>query len=305
MLISDPLSDILALLDARTVVTNRMEIGGDWAFTCQGVRGLKFVALSRGNAWIYSDEIAPLFLQSGDVLLLSGNRPYVLASSLETRPIDISTVIPEAADHLSSSSEITDTYLLGGRVLLEETRAPLLLDVLPAIVHLDATDQNAVLIRWLIERLGHEFKEARAGAALASAQLAQLILLHLLRGHLERGGGDLRGWLSGLSDEHIARALELMHRDAAHDWTLDQLARSVGMSRTAFTLRFRKIMEMAPIAYLTQWRMQLAEREIRDGRKPVGAIGRSVGYASESAFTTAFRRQFGLSPKRYMKERGS
>jgi AraC-like DNA-binding protein len=107
------------------------------------------------------------------------------------------------------------------------------------------------------------------------------------------------GWLRALGDPRIAPALRLMHGDPARAWHLDELAQACAMSRTTFAFHFRTIVGVAPLTYLTEWRMRLAERALREENSPIAVIGQALGYSSESAFSTAFRRVTGNSPKAY------
>jgi transcriptional regulator GlxA family with amidase domain len=158
-------------------------------------------------------------------------------------------------------------------------------------------------LRWLLDQLVHERTEELPGASLASAQLAQLIFIQILRAHLEACGdlatGSGAGWLRALGDSRIGPALRLMHNDPARSWQLEELARATAMSRTTFVVRFRTVAGVPPLTYLLNWRMRLAQRALRTGNVPVSALALSLGYTSESSFSNAFKRTLGISPKRY------
>ena len=143
------------------------------------------------------------------------------------------------------------------------------------------------------------------GTQLASAQLSQLLFIQILRAHLTTSSPMPAGWLRALSDARIAPALRAMHADPARSWHLDELARACAMSRTTFAFHFREIAGVAPLTYLTKWRMRLAERALREETTPIAVIARSLGYSSESAFSNAFKRVSGKSPKAYRSDRSS
>lgn len=300
-MLADPLSDVLSLLDARTIVTNGLQAGGAWAFQCPAPNGLKFVAVAEGHACIYSDEVDLIQLKPGDVLLLNGGLPYVLASDRQVRPVCASTIFEKAIDGIGRFGDSPDLVMLGGRIDLDRDRGNLLLDVLPPLIHLPGQSADAKAARWMINRLAGEMNNSRPGSGLAAAQLAQLIVIQVLRTHLEHGGVAVTGWLRGLADTKIASALALMHGNPAHPWRLDELARALAMSRTAFAVRFKAVVGVSPLAYLARWRMHLAERALANGGQSVGAIGRSLGYASEAAFSTAFKRERGVPPRAYQR----
>src|SRR5262249_43526835 len=125
------------------------------------------------------------------------------------------------------------------------------------------------------------------------------MFVQILRAHLATAGTLTAGWLRALGDRGIAPALRLMHADPGRSWRLDELAKAAAMSRTTFALHFRTVAGVAPLTYLTEWRMHLAERALREENMPVAALAQSLGYTSESAFSNAFKRVTGKAPKRY------
>jgi AraC-like DNA-binding protein len=302
-MLADPLSDVLSLLDARSVVTNGLQAGGDWAFRCPAPDGLKFLAVVQGRAVLYSDETDTIHLEEGDVLLLNGSLPYVIASDHDVAPVCASTIFEDAVDGIGRFGDRPDLTMLGGRVALDRQRGELLLDVLPPLIHLPRRFEDAKSARWMIDRLSKETNDARPGSGLASSQLAQLIVVEVLRAHLEQGGAAVRGWLRGLADPKISLALSLMHGQPARAWRLEELAQALAMSRTAFAVRFRSVVGMTPLGYLSRWRMHLAERRLVAGGEAIGAVGRSLGYASEAAFSTAFKRERGAAPRAFLRDR--
>jgi AraC-like DNA-binding protein len=189
--------------------------------------------------------------------------------------------------------------MLGGHVQLDPASGGLLSDVLPPLIHVHAASPHATVLQWLLGRLVREREADLPGAGIASAQLAQLMFVQILRAHLETSGPLPAGWLRAVGDKRLAPALRLMHGDPARSWHLDELARAVSMSRTTFALHFRTVAGVAPLAYLTEWRMRLAERALREGTTPVSTLARSLGYTSESAFSNAFKRVTGNAPRRY------
>ena len=129
--------------------------------------------------------------------------------------------------------------------------------------------------------------------------LAHLMLLQALRLHLAEGSAGGVGWLFALSDKHISAAIAAIHEAPAHRWTLQALAERAGMSRSTFALRFKMTVGASPMEYLTRWRMLLAGDRLMNSSEPVSVIARSLGYESESAFSTAFKRVMGCSPRQY------
>ncbi len=152
--------------------------------------------------------------------------------------------------------------ILGGHVALDPTRQALLLDVLPPMVHVRHTSNEAAVLQWLVKQLVREMNEDHPGGLLVTTQLAQLMFVQALRVHIETAGPLAGGWLKGLGDARIAVAMRLMHGEPARAWTLGELAKAAGMSRTTFALRFKTLVGVAPLSYLLAWRMHLAERDL-------------------------------------------
>jgi AraC-like DNA-binding protein len=130
-------------------------------------------------------------------------------------------------------------------------------------------------------------------------QLAQLMFVQLLRAHLADTGALPASWLRALGDARLAPALRLMHADPGRTWQLEELARAAAMSRTTFALRFKNAAGVPPLTYLLNWRMRIAERSLHDENTSLSELAQSLGYASESAFSNAFKRITGTAPSRY------
>ena len=131
------------------------------------------------------------------------------------------------------------------------------------------------------------------------------VFIEVIRRYVASRGADETGWLAGLRDSAVGRALTMLHENPAESWTLDTLALRIGMSRSVLAERFARLVGHPPMQYLTYWRMQLAARQLSDGRKKISAIGRDVGYESEAAFSRTFKRVAGISPAAWRAQRSN
>jgi AraC-like DNA-binding protein len=174
-----------------------------------------------------------------------------------------------------------------------------LADVLPRLIHVQTVCPQASVLQWLMHQLVSEHSSELRGVGLASAQLTQLIFVQILRAYLKTADSSARGLLRTVGDKRIAPALRLMHGDPRRSWHLEDLAKATAMSRTTFASYFKKITGIGALTYLTEWRMRLAERALREDKISVSALALSVGYTSESAFSHAFKRVIGMAPKHY------
>jgi len=145
----------------------------------------------------------------------------------------------------------------------------------------------------------------RSPPAKPGVYLCELLFVEAVRNFAETLPPDRKGWLAGLRDPAVGRALALMHGDVSRTWTTEQLAADVNLSRSAFAERFAQLVGAPPISYLTEWRMQLAAARLRDTPRSIGQIAAELGYESEATFTRAFKRAVGVAPGRYRGARSS
>ncbi|MCG6857834.1 MAG: AraC family transcriptional regulator [Salaquimonas sp.] len=304
-MIADPLSDILTAFDMKSHLSGGITAGGDWAIRFAPPQAIKFGVLQSGSCWHQVEGCGPpVRLAQGDVFVVNGLHPLRLASDPAVEPIDADTAFANTEDGMAILGCGDTLRLLGGHVELDPTGYALLSGELPPFIHIGAATQQAGILAWLLDRLIDETVHARPGRSAITRPLAQLLFVHVLREHIERGGVE-KGWLRAAGDARIAPAMSLMHADPARNWRLAELARAVGMSRSSFAERFRSVCGMPPLSYLTLWRMRLAEGALRDGAPSLSALSASLGYASESAFSTAFKRIVGMAPSHYRYKTGA
>ena len=296
---SDPLSDVLALLQVRSGAALRMTAGGPWALRFPAYPYLKFIAQLRGALYVQVEgDTHPYRLEAGDCLLMRSGRPYVAATNLALPAQDGATHFaalrggavtwgdPHAADRLD---------MIAGRFEFDAAQRDLLEQVVPPELHIRADAQAAPALRALLDLYGREAGAPDAGARLVTDGLARIALVQALR----EPGGARHGWLAALADPKIGAALRLLHGAPERRWSVEALAQEVAMSRSALALRFRQLVGMAPLQYLQAWRMRLARQALRAEDTPVATIAWRLGYASESAFSAAFKRSSGCAPGQY------
>ena len=238
----------------------------------------------------------------GDVLLLNHRTHLEVRGGRGGGPK--AEPVPEATFNsmaLAAADLSTDDVIVGGWIQVNPAGQTLLRNALPGLVHVHALTPAASRLAVLVAQLFEEASSRRLGSAFAIRQNGQLILLEVLRAYLEQEQPPI-GWLRLLSDEPLAPALRLMHQHPGRRWTLSELARAAGMSRTSFAHRFRKVAGTPPLTYLSSWRMVLAQRALRDPDVRVGDLAVELGYGSDSAFSNAFKRELGQSPLHYRRQ---
>ena len=300
----DPLSDVLSLLRVRNYHSATLSLGGDWAFTFPEREGIKFTAVVKGNCWLQVEgEQQPQRLQQGDCFLMTRGMPFSLYSDMSQPVMDSDGHFQTlAADELALHYGGDDIQLVGGRFDFSGVPTQLLLSSLPSLVHVHANDPQASLLRWALERFTSELQQKRPGRSLMNEHLAHLMLVEVLRTHLATLDSTGIGWFYGLADRNLSVALSAIHADPAHRWSVQELAQLATMSRSAFALRFKQVVGAAPMEYLTHWRMLLASDRLKNSDDAVSTIAFSLGYESESAFSTAFKRVMSQSPRHYVRE---
>jgi len=297
----DPLSDVLSLLKPRSYVSGGFDVGGRLSVRFGGHEGIKCYAVVSGEIWLAVEGVSdPVRLKTGDCFLLPRGWPFLLATDLTAPPVEALSILATARriGGVVTVNGGGDCLVVGGHFALTGDHAGMLLGILPPIVHIRKESDKAAM-RWSLERMRQELREGQPGGFLMAQHLAHLVLLQALRLHLAEGSAGGVGWLFALGDKHMSAAIAAIHEAPAHRWTLQALAERAGMSRSSFALRFKETVGASPMEYLTRWRMLLAGDRLMHSSDPVSAIAHSLGYESESAFSTAFKRVIGCAPRQY------
>jgi len=298
----DPLSDVLSLLKPRSYMSKGFEAGGEWSVQFPDhYQSIKCNAIITGECWLVVDGVpAAVHLKAGDCFVLPGGRPFRLASDLNLPPVDAGPIFQQAQDGGTvSCNGGKDFFLTGSRFAVSGSNASTLLAMLPPVVHI-SKESDRQSLRWAVECMMQELRDERPGGLLIAQHMAHMMLVQALRMHVDNSpAGETSGWFAALADKQLSRALNAMHEDPANRWTVQTLAERAGMSRSVFSQKFKQAVGSAPLEYLTRWRMLLAGDRLANGKESVSAVALSLGYESESAFSTAFKRTLGCSPRKY------
>jgi len=244
-------------------------------------------------------------LQQGEIILLPRNAVHVLASSLDLEPYpakDVVTQPPGAGIYqVKYGGGGEETHIVCGYLGTDSVDNPLMA-ALPPMLTLNVADTPGGA--WIAQSFAYAAQQLatpEAGAATIIGKLSELMFVEAVRRYIEALPPQECGWLAGLRDPAVGRALALMHTKPAHAWTAEELASTVNTSRSSFAERFTTLLGMPPMRYLTNWRMHLAATKLRDTRQTIAQIAYEVGYESEAAFTRAFRREMGHPPAAWRK----
>ena len=296
----DPLSDMIALLRPNAAVSKPISGKGAWGVRYAAHDAPGFTIVLAGEAWLTFDGEEPLRLAQGDFLLLPTTPAFSLSSApgMRCEPVEPRA---EAIRHGEQEGR-PDFVALGGSFAFERVNAPLLLSLLPGRIHIPASAGKATRFGSLIDLLTEESADNNPGRDLFLQRMLEALLIEALRWQGVGKDEAAAGFLSGMRDPAIARALQAIHGDVRAGWTVAGLASISGMSRSAFSGRFRALMGCAPIEYLARWRMALAKEALASGAKSLDRIAEEIGYESASAFSTAFRKRLGCPPGRFARK---
>jgi AraC-like DNA-binding protein len=256
--------------------------------------------VASGQMQLKVNEEAPIEVRAGELVLLPHNDMHAFGSDVTVAPFSQPDEVRAKAAGEFSRIELGGggeaTQLLCGFLGGDQAFGPLL-SSLPAVLKMDvrATPLGAWVessFRFAVSQIA----AGRVGSTTMIAKLSELLFVEAVNHYIVGLPEDRKGWLAGLRDAQIGRALALMHAQPARDWSAEGLAEEVGMSRSGFAERFATLVGKAPMQYLTYWRMQLAARKLRESREAVAQVGHAVGYESEAAFSRAFKREFGKGP---------
>jgi AraC-like DNA-binding protein len=297
---NDPLSEVIALLQPRTVFSKRISGAGRWGVRYSDFGQPSFCAVLEGGCRLAVDGHPALTLESGDFVLLPATPGFTMSSFHPAEPVHIDpkvTAAPVGEVRHGTRGGPPDVRLLGGYFVFDSPDAGLLVSLLPALVHIRGAERLSLLVRLVAD----ESNERRSGRDLVLARLVDVLLIEALRS--TSGEGTPPGLLRGLADPRLAVAIRQMHAQLARSWTVPELAKKAALSRSAFFERFTRTVGLPPMEYLLAWRMAVAKDLLRRRELGLAAVAERVGYGSASTFSTAFSRHVGEPPGRFARAR--
>ena len=250
---------------------------------------------------LQQDDAQELVIEAGEIVLLPHNDLHLMGSDLKIRPVPGKDIIhPPTSGGLFTIHHGGDgkrTRMVCGFLGCAEGERNPVIASLPSLLKLNVEEGAAAeWIRSTFHYAAEEVAAGRPGSETVLAKLSELLFVETVRRHAESLPDGQTGWLAGLRDPFVARALALMHRNAARDWTVEELGREVGLSRSALADRFTRLIGVAPMHYLADWRMQIATEKLRNTNGSLAQVAQIVGYESEAAFSRAFKKAFGVAP---------
>ncbi len=268
-----------------------------------------FHLITEGECYVELGGEAPLRLIAGDVVIFPEGDAHRMTSRPGLPPAQgaaLADVLMRRPRQLAYGGGGAITRLVCGYLACDARLARMLLAGLPPVVRVNVRGSNAGA--WLEASVRYALAEARSprpGGAGVLAKLAEVLFIEVLRLYMHEQGAERTGWLAGVRDRIVGAALHALHQDPARSWTLDELARAAGTSRSVLAERFQHLVGTSPIQYLTQWRMLLASNLLCRSNASLASIAHEVGYQTDTAFSRAFRREFGTPPAAWRRGRAA
>jgi AraC family transcriptional regulator, alkane utilization regulator len=332
----DVLSDVLRVVRLTGAVFFAAEFTSPWAIESPAARHFAshimpraecftiFHVLAEGRCWVKVKDNAPLQMAAGDILVVPQGDEHVMGSDLALKPTPMRVLVPQmpwpgmppivhggggetarfVCGYLHCDQKFNPLFSALPRLLCVRSHADGLM-LRSAGTDIRSSDRPVPFHAGMLlnTTLYYLIKEAQSSSnQLMLARLTELMFVEVLRHYMEELAPDQKGWLAGLKDPYVNRAITVLHAQPARAWTVENLARDAGVSRSALADRFTELIGESPMRYLANWRIHLAKQLLCEGDHTLAEVAESVGYESEYAFNRAFKRQVGKPPASWRKE---
>ena len=313
----DVLSEVLKVVKLQGALFFNGEFSAPWCFDSSRSEAMAtylapgaehlitYHFLTEGRAYARLQEGQRVELTAGDIVIFPHGDAHRMGNGLAEKPVDGRAMSAHLADGLKvarfGGGEIT--RFVCGYMACDPRLCEIFLSGLPKIMKVKVSSEPSD--QWLQNSIRFSVDHASggsAGSSLVLAKLSEVLLVETLRRYISSLPPDQTGWMAGARDPVIGQALALLHKDPAHPWTIAELAKRTGLSRTRLAERFRHFLGDSPMAYLAQWRLKLGAEILRSTDDSVAEVAGAVGYGSEAAFSRAFKREFGCPPAQFRRD---
>jgi len=315
----DPLTDIFKTMHVRAVGPVRLEATAPWGVAHspeeadgKGLRSPEFrmfrpsefahvAMVSRGNCWLSVDgDSEQIPLTGGDCFLLAPGNAYALRDHPNTSVTSFCQVRRSGNGGLHYGGGGAQTTVIWSLLRFDKPSLKPLTQLLPRLILVKAEQARSLALHSTLQLLAAEMAEQAPGSEAVTDRLAEVLFIQTLRAHIASSSEICRQpWLRAIFDPQIGTALKAVHENVNGPWTVESMAETAGMSRSAFALRFKELLGQTPLEYVTDWRMQKALQLLKEEDKKLVEVAQSVGYESDAAFSKAFKRIVGLTPGEY------
>src|SRR5499427_8770043 len=304
----DALTDVLSSLHLRGFVFSYSEFSAPWALELPPGKFAYFHVVERSGGWLkLNGEKEWRSMTGGDLVVIPHGGGHIVGSDTKTKPLSLKQFLRlrDEGGLVKHGGGGPETHLVCGIFEFENGIDNPLISLLPRLIHISgARDQADGWLDSTLRQLIHEARYTRPGSQIMVTRLTDVIFVQAVRAWLAVQPKEEGGWLGALRDRQIGQALGLMHRDPAANWSVESLASKVSMSRSKFAAKFKRLVRESPLAYLTRLRLNLAAALlVAENDLTVGEVSHRIGYDSETAFSTAFKRRYGMAPGTFRRHR--
>ncbi len=307
--VMDPLSLIIDDMRFDGVVFVATDLSAPWSLRLHTPRLAAFHMVTHGQAWLVRDGYEPVAVETGDLVVLPAGNPHHMqdrvASSAEPHELGPHLLQPDLHP-LKLGGGGAGAQLISGHARFDVHMAAPLVSALPPLMHIRGLGEAPPM--WLaigLQFLAQELASPRPGQQAIINRLGDILFMECLRDYVSSLTEESGNWLAALKDRALSTALACMHRRPEHNWTVPELAQQACLSRSAFADRFSQTLGEPPLTYLTRHRMRLAARQLASTTVPISRVADQVGYASEAAFSQAFKREYGCSPSLWRQQQAA
>lgn len=305
----DVLSDILDTIELRAALYFRTDFRSPFGVQVPDFqRAARFHLLVQGVCHVTLDDGSSVKLMPGDLVLVPNGSAHLLSSNPEHQGMPLEDAFAAAGFTgqgpflLGTGPEASSCQMVCGHFNFAQGADHPLLHAVPNLLHVTAADRaERPMLDDIVRLIVRRMFAGEVGLAASVGRLSEVLFIEVMRAGIAQAP-EIGRLMSAVTDPHIGQSLSLIHADVSRNWTVASLANAVGMSRSRFAERFRELVGVAPMAYLTEWRLQRAMRLISRNGTLVKVVASEVGFQSAAAFTRAFAERFGSPPSRLMRE---
>jgi AraC-like DNA-binding protein len=302
----DALSQVFGSIRIDKTLYTRLEATAPWGFRFSGEDDprVRFALVVRGSALLkFKNQQQTISLSGGDVLIMFNDEPHSVADHPRSKVVDWSEVKKLKANnviHYGGGGSLT-TFVSGSFAMDTSEPSPIR-SILQPFLHLRLDQTRSHPFQCVLDLLAAETARPGMSSSCLISSLYEALSVYAIRAYASSSAAPQSGWLAAISDKHLSKAIQAMHRGIDKNWSVESLAREARMSRSAFALKFKTVLGHTPLEYLTRWRMYKARAMIRWNNSSLFEVATAVGYGSESSFSRVFKREIGVAPMEYKRE---
>jgi AraC-like DNA-binding protein len=299
----DPFDSVLSAMQLQSSLFVRMRAHAPWAMSFDSGGQARLIVIAKGRGWFTQVGHPPVVVEEGDCLIIKQGVMGILGDA----PDRVAVPCWQIADHVTG-----ETVSFGGDgeaceffstlFTFDHAAGEPLSALLPDVVHVAMAKSDAGRMVSILEQIGKEEAQASLGGSYVVGRLLDVLFIQAIRSWASSEGNMPEGWLAGLTHRQLAQTLHRIHADLAHPWTLEQLARDVGMSRSTFAVLFKSVVGVPPLTYITTWRIYRAKLILAAGHS-ISAAAAQTGYGTDIALSRAFKAATGVAPGQWRRER--